>query len=95
MLEIMVVFLLLLHFVKVKDIVLVIDYKVYDQALRGLNTHDRFSVIVCKGDNFCDLMFAFQFTILLLKVDLLQKEECDSVGIKLFPFRVDPFSERN
>ena len=35
--------------------------------LRGLDTHGRFSTILCKGKNFCDALFAYLHTKSLLK----------------------------
>ena len=48
----------------------------------------RFSVIFYKGDNFCDILFAFLHIRLFLKRGLLI-----TLWSKLFPFRADPFSE--
>ena len=41
--------------------------------LRGLDTTGTFSATFCKGDNFCEFLFAFLDTKALLKRDLPQK----------------------
>ena len=53
-----------------------------NEGLKGLDTLGRFSVIVYRGDNFCDFLFAFIHTQQLRKGGLLKS--------KFFLFRVDP-----
>ena len=53
-----------------------------------MNAPGKFSAFFDKDDNFCNFLFAFMGNNPLLKRDLPK-------GSKFFPFRVDPFSERN
>ena len=54
--------------------------------LRGLDAFGRFSMIFCKGDNFCDFLFAFLNTKLFLKRGLLKKERICSQGEQILSF---------
>ena len=51
-----------------------------------------FSAILNKADNFV-FMFAFLYTIALLKRNHSERKEFAPMGSKFFPFRVDSFSE--
>ena len=59
----------------------------------GLDTPGRFSAIFNMGDNFCDFLFGFLHTNPLLKRVHSNRKEFAPKGSKLFPFRVDSFSE--
>ena len=62
-------------------------------VLRRLGTIGRFTVILYKGGNFCDFLFAFLHTSLLLKGANSKRKEFSPVGSKFFPLSVDSFSE--
>ena len=71
-------------------------YKECSTSLLGLNTLDRFSAISFKGNNSCDLLFAFLHFAPLKKWSgkgYSERKEFAPLGSKFFPFRLDPFSE--
>ena len=47
-----------------------------------------------KGDNFCDFLYAFLLTCLILKTGSMLKERIRSNEVQFISFREDPFSER-
>ena len=61
-------------------------------ALSELDMLGRFSAILYKEDNFCDLLFAFLYISFLLKKCLVWKKSCSKESLSL-PSRIDPFSE--
>ena len=64
-------------------------------SLRGPNTLGRFFTILYKEDNFCDFLFAFQYTDPLLKGVYSERKAFAPKGSKFFAVRVDPFLEED
>ena len=69
-----------------------IDIEWRDGDLRKLDTFDRCSAIVYKGDNFCDFV-CFPAQVPFWNEVYCKRKEFASKGSKLFPFRVDSLSE--
>ena len=60
-----------------------------DLNVMGLDTHDRYSAIMYKGDNFCVCLFCFLVHKVLLDVVKLGLLNKSLLWIKSFPFTVD------
>ena len=61
-------------------------------SLSGLDTLCRFSAIFCKGDDFCNFLFAFLYIKPPLKKVHSKRKEFAPFGSKFFPFWVDQIS---
>ena len=62
--------------------------------LSMLDTSGIFSIMFYKGDNFCNLLFAFLHSKLPTEKEVYSKmKELAPWGIQLFYFHADPFSE--
>ena len=55
---------------------------------------DFLSFFILREAAFVTLCFTFRHTKPILKCDLFQKEKFAPKGSKFFPFRADPFSNR-
>ena len=53
-----------------------------------------FLIILCKGNSFCDFLFAFQHNTPSETVSTLKGKNLLTLVSKFFPLRVDPISKR-
>ena len=62
-------------------------YTLFAFSFRCLDTHGRFSLILNKGDNFFDFLFALLHTKALLKRVLLKQERFFPQGLQFTVYR--------
>ena len=86
-------FLYIKHYYHYNNIIILLLFLIIIRSpSRGHDTCDRFSVILCKGVNFCDFLYAFLYTKPLLKGAFSKRKEFAPIkGKNLLPWGANSF----